>query len=366
LKKKRPLKSNWAKIEAFSVLAALGIVPLSAQTLETAYRKEGEIVRDSFSKVTEVFQESSAVFYDDWEASQYGIIISADGEILVKASELEAMEEPFVVIGKKSYRDFSVLASNPVWDVALVKVDAQGLTPIEFADFEPPHGSIVISNAGTGRFSRRGQMGIISAHARAVGDEGLAVLGIAFSPVSDEEVGIQITEVFDNGGAAKAGVKAEDILLSVEGQKIENPDDLLAMMEGKIPGDVLTLSLLREPEKSEVPIEIEDPFAELPAKESAEPLTLEVELSERQNVLEAELTRNDYMSGEFSKRRSFFPRILQHDTSLANRTTGGPLLNLDGQCLGMNIAYASREASYAIPAKELQQVIANLRDESGR
>jgi hypothetical protein len=32
----------------------------------------------------------------------------------------------------------------------------------------------------------------------------------------------------------------------------------------------------------------------------------------------------------------------------------------------MNIAYASREASYAIPADELQDVIANLRAEAGR
>lgn len=71
------------------------------------------------------------------------------------------------------------------------------------------------------------------------------------------------------------------------------------------------------------------------------------------------------MSGEFSKRRTNFPRVLQHDTSLAQRTTGGPLVTLDGKCVGMNIAFVSRECSYAIPAQELQELTQELRAEAG-
>jgi len=33
------------------------------------------------------------------------------------------------------------------------------------------------------------------------------------------------------------------------------------------------------------------------------------------------------------------------------------LLNLDGECIGMNIARASRVATFAIPVKELREII---------
>jgi len=70
------------------------------------------------------------------------------------------------------------------------------------------------------------------------------------------------------------------------------------------------------------------------------------------------------MSGSFSKRRSGFPRILQHTILGASNTVGGPLLNLDGQCLGMNIARANRAESFAIPLEDVQEIAKRLMAES--
>jgi serine protease Do len=39
---------------------------------------------------------------------------------------------------------------------------------------------------------------------------------------------------------------------------------------------------------------------------------------------------------------------------------GGPLLDLDGRCIGMNIARANRAESYAIPAEELKELAERL------
>ena len=66
------------------------------------------------------------------------------------------------------------------------------------------------------------------------------------------------------------------------------------------------------------------------------------------------------MSGRLSKRRSDFPRVLQTDLPLSVRSVGGPLLNLEGYCVGMNIARANRCETYAIPAKELRAIVENL------
>lgn len=73
-----------------------------------------------------------------------------------------------------------------------------------------------------------------------------------------------------------------------------------------------------------------------------------------------EVNRNDMMSGDFSKRRSGFARVIQHDVMGNSKVMGGPVLNLDGKCIGMNIARANRAETFAIPLKELKGIIASL------
>lgn len=313
-------------------------------------------MREAFGPITEKFQESSAVFFKSRIAVEFGVVISPDGEILVKASELAEITEPSVRVGKRNYGSYQILATDPDWDVALVKIEAEDLIPVEFADYEPEHGTIVISNAPSGRFKRRAQMGVISANARAVGDGRLAVLGVSLA-FDDESEKLRVSKVHEKSGAETAGVKKNDIVAAVDGQTVATTEEFLAALGEKTVGEFVTLSLVREPKI----FNVLDPFGWNPKKASGKELTLEVELLERQDVFQEVFTRNDSMSGDFSKRRTNFPRILQHDTSLAARTTGGPLLDLEGRCVGMNIAYASRESSYAIPAKELQQIIADLR-----
>jgi serine protease Do len=66
------------------------------------------------------------------------------------------------------------------------------------------------------------------------------------------------------------------------------------------------------------------------------------------------------MGSLLSERRGGFPSILQHDTVLAPTDCGGPLVDLDGKVLGVNIARAGRVESYAIPAEAVREVLADL------
>ena len=72
------------------------------------------------------------------------------------------------------------------------------------------------------------------------------------------------------------------------------------------------------------------------------------------------VTRNDQMSGAYSDRRSGFPRVMQHDIIGDKSVVGGPLLDLDGKCVGMNIARANRAESFAIPVEDLKELAAKL------
>lgn len=350
-----------------SIIWGVGLVltapMVGGQSLESELRKEGVRVRAAYDDLTEVFQASSAVVFDDWKKDGYGVVISSDGLVLVKASELPPLENLSLRIGRKKYSEVEVLATSAEWDVSLLKVDAEDLRPIEFNESEPEHGSIVLSNGATSNLKRRAQMGVIAANAREVGEGQLAVLGIQMDGTVEDEV--KVGGISPKSGAKDAGMEKGDRILSVEGQEIKVNEDVATVLKGRKPGEMIKIVVRRE-EKQEEPVEVEDPFAHVEEfVPSFEELELEVELRERQEVFPEQFTRNDMMSGNFSERRTNFPRILQHDTSLADRTTGGPLLTLDGKCVGMNIAYVSRECSYAIPAKELREVIEQLRSEAG-
>ena len=74
--------------------------------------------------------------------------------------------------------------------------------------------------------------------------------------------------------------------------------------------------------------------------------------------------RNDMMSGDVSERRSDFPRVIQHSILGSSKIVGGPLLDLDGRCLGMYIARANRAESFAIPLEELKEIAERLMKEA--
>ena len=67
------------------------------------------------------------------------------------------------------------------------------------------------------------------------------------------------------------------------------------------------------------------------------------------------------MGGALSKRAEDFELALQHDTVLEPWQCGGPLINLEGKAVGINIARAGRVASYALPASLVKRVVDELR-----
>ncbi len=51
---------------------------------------------------------------------------------------------------------------------------------------------------------------------------------------------------------------------------------------------------------------------------------------------------------------------MTHDTVLQAAQCGGPVVDLDGRTIGLNIARADRTASYAIPAGTVRKVVDEL------
>jgi len=286
-----------------------------------------------------ILQQCSAVVYDGWKSISFGVVITSDGYLVTKASEIEDAKELNVRVDKTHFKNVRVVATTVEWDVALLKVEAKDLVTVEWdTDGEPDHGTWVVANGSTSRTRRRVRVGIISANAREVGGgKAPVVLGITLD--TNKKAGtLSISGVEEDSGAADAGLEEGDLILSANEQEIGKIEDLQEVLSGKEPGDHVKLRVKRGDEEMEV----------------------EVELRTREKIFEDERSRNDAMSGRYSKRRSNFKRILQHDIALSERSAGGPLLNLDGKCVGMNIARVNRCETFAIPAGEMPEIIEDL------
>jgi len=62
-----------------------------------------------------------------------------------------------------------------------------------------------------------------------------------------------------------------------------------------------------------------------------------------------------------------FPEVLEHDTDLFPDQCGGPLFDIYGKAVGLNIARAARITSYAIPASAVERVFRALKaQDTGR
>jgi serine protease Do len=304
------------------------------QNLETAYRRNGDAITSLFSSQQEVLQRSSAVLQEGRRRLAYGVVISPDGLILTKASEVEKASELNAIIDAMPYSGARIMAVDTLWDVALIKVTAENLQPVSFASGEPTQGAWVVANGATSRSKRRVLAGIISANAREIQAAGGAALGLILKEGGKT---LEIEEISPNGGAAEAGLRKGDVIRAIDGRKLSKRSELTEFMKERKAGSTVKVIIQRD------------------GKE----LTLEVRLKARGEMSDQQ-SRNDQMSGEYSLRRTGFPRVLQHDILGARDSVGGPVIDLDGRCVGMNIARADRAQSFAIPAKELQEIAARL------
>lgn len=313
-------------VRFFPLIPLVALTPVlhGYQSLESTYRTTGTAVVAAFEPQRAVLQISSAVMLDGRKEVAYGVVISPDGFVLTKASEIAGVAKLSVRVDQQTYSDAVVMAVDDEWDVAMVKIAAEGLVPVVYAPTSAvPQGTWVVANGATSLKARRALAGIISAKPRAIAAGG-GNLGVS---LASDESSLLIDEVAEDGAGA-AGLKKGDVIIAINGTKVSNFEEILPILKTQKPGVVVKVTYLRKG----------------------------VEKTTEVTLQPGPLTRNDQMSGAFSDRRSGFPRIIQHDIIGDKSIIGGPLLDLEGRCIGMNIARANRAESFAIPVEELKAI----------
>jgi len=85
------------------------------------------------------------------------------------------------------------------------------------------------------------------------GGENTAMLGGVTDKVDQ---GVKITDITDESGAAKAGLKENDIITKVDDKKIEDPDDLTKVIRSHKPGDKVSITYLRDKKEQKASAEL--------------------------------------------------------------------------------------------------------------
>jgi serine protease Do len=324
-----------AKLISTSLILGLSSTVYAAQSLESELRKNGDTVVAVFEDQRAVLQRSSALIREGRKELAYGIVISTDGYILTKASEVDKISALSVMVDAVKFDHAKVVATDLAWDVALIKVDAQGLVPISYAmSSDVPQGTWVVANGATSSSRRRALAGIISAKAREIPAYGGAALGVI---LKNNTKTLEIEAVREKSGAQEAGLQKGDVILALDDKKVSKIEEMSACMNDKKAGAMMKVTF----------------------KRAGKEQTLDVRLASKGELF-AEKSRNDQMSGDYSSRRTGFPRVIQHDILGNKESIGGPLLDLEGHCLGMNIARADRAQSFAIPLEELKEIAGRL------
>ena len=257
-----------------------------------------------------------------------GVIISSDGYILTCAHVVSGASQITVTIGDTDYTA-TVVGEDDTSDVAVLKIDATGLTPATVGDSDSlsvgdsvlavgnPLGelggtvtsgivsalnrsvtiqgtsstntmsliqmdaSVSPGNSGGGLFNMNGELiGLVNAKSSSSDAEGLGFaipindaiqvaqdllengyvsgrpyMGITYIAVTDAQTaaqlnvnayGVYVVDVVQGGPADKAGLKAGDCIVSIDGTEIAQKDDLGTLMQQHTAGDTLSITVARD------------------------------------------------------------------------------------------------------------------------
>ncbi len=260
-----------------------------------------------------------------------GAIIDPRGYLITKASSCVGARSAELVNGKEY--PLKIKKRYEELDLALYKLTSvdESFPFLEWnLDHNVTEGSWVLSSDTSLDEIR---MGVASGNQRKIGREG-GVMGVIFSKDSSPIEGINVDEVIPYAAAYKAGIKKEDIITHADNRRVKSEESLLKIIGKKDPGDVVKIKLFRDPSIFEILIT----------------------LGHRSVTFDL-FNRNLQMSGPISKRKDNFPMIIQHDIPLTKESMGGPLFNLDGKCIGINIARVDRVTIYSLPSTEVHSSI---------
>jgi serine protease Do len=306
--------------------------------------KGAKTLLEKFKKRTVDHAAYTAQILKDGKQVALGTVITADGYIITKSSEV-IFGEISCKVGEETY-EAKVLRSDNIYDVALIKVEAEELTAVQWnTDIAPAQrGTWLLSPNYNGEAAA---IGILSHEPRTIRRKSATVISntnkVFLGVVLDHQENIpNVLQVVEGGAAKEAGILKGDRILAINGAEMKTSTQVVEELGKFKVDDTIKLKVLR----SEKEVVLESKLKPRNVKSN--------------NLRKDALEKLSLKGGTISKRNSAFPLAITHDSIIQANQCGGLLVNLKGEIIGMNIARANRTATYAIPISVVEEIIEGL------
>ena len=142
-------------------------------------------------------------------------------------------------------------------------------------------------------------------------------------------------EQVQNGAARKSGLKVGDIITQVDSTKIKNRPEIMRLLRKVDPNKTILVKFDRDGEQME-----------------------------RKLLLGAPPTLSSHPADDMQKsgRRDGFVSVVSHDANLHPNNCGGPVFDLRGRFIGLNIARNSRVRTYLLPGRIITSFVEQNRE----
>ncbi len=245
--------------------------------------------------------------------------LAASRDLVSKSSMVGA--DPVMTVDGQ-FLTLTIVARDPANDLVLLRAPVPNPDGVDLSGSpagQPAIGRFLLTPDPDGM----GWISVCSASEFVSGKrESKGYLGVMLDAGADGN-GAALKQV-RQGAAQEAGLESGDVIVRMNDTTISDRADLLRFLSGVDPYTRVTAIVQRGDEKLEKQITLGPPptgsghAADLMAK---------------------------------SGRRDGFSKVISHDADLPPDECGGPLYDLNGQFIGLNIARYSRVRSYAIPRR---------------
>ena len=291
---------------------------------------------ESLQPVTSKAARSVVSVEVEGKPAALGTVVSDEGHILTK--NVETLEGNVSRKGQDGKISLKLIKRFPKRDLALYQGSPDGLEPVKWVGKKKsPVGTLLTAPDPDG--APLG-IGLVSVLPRALGEIGF--LGIQ---AGEGEDGVAIVRIVNGSPAEDAGLEADDIITHVDGLALKDPFAFGSKIRTYRAGDKVEFTYQRGGEVDKVKVKL----ASRPQEQSSD-----------------RFRRMNEMSGPLSERLSGFPLALQHDMPISPAVCGGPLLDLQGRCLGVNVSRAGRVKTLAIPASDIRKLLASVDEMSAK
>lgn len=266
----------------------------------------------------------------------FGTVVEDGTRILTKWSEIAMAQGNILAVGfDNTSAKTKVVGVYQDEDLAVLKTDGVTFKPIKFSEGEAPKlGKMLIAASPD---ETPTVLGVVAVEARSLREKDQAFLGVGLDNTYKGS-GVKIREVQEESGASEAGLKSGDVILSIGGRAVNSLFEMRNALTGFGPGEAVDIRYTRKGEEQRVKATMK-------------------EKPEFEGFPNGRLRQMERMGTRPSLVKTGFPSAIQTDMQLERDRCGGPVVDLDGNVVGISIARADRTRSFILSAAHILKVL---------